>query len=275
MEYFLYCTGKAARITGDAGNSSTETILQHLNLLTRDNQLTNAAVLLLGKNPQQFYPTSHFRLGRFGKRPSNLLFQDQVEGNIFQMTNKVIQLLQSKYLKTPIHYEGMQRVEELEIPETALRELLYNAMIHRDYMGDETQMKVYDDHIWLWNAGELPQGYNTESLQREHRSILRNKTIASIFFQAGFIGHWGRGFDKVQAAFEANNIPFPQVENQFGGTSVYIQRETKTHETTEKSTEKTTESIAENLSAMRGRIVKIIWKNPKATAQSISTLENN
>ena len=110
VEYFLYCTGKAARITGDAGNSSTETILQHLNLLTRDNQLTNAAVLLFGKNPQQFYPTSHFRLGRFGKRPSNLLFQDQVEGNIFQMTNKVIHLLQSKYLKTPIHYEGMQRV---------------------------------------------------------------------------------------------------------------------------------------------------------------------
>ena len=44
------------------------------------------------------------------------------------------------------------------------RELLYNAMIHRDYMGDETQMKVYDDHIWLWNAGELPQGYNTEGV---------------------------------------------------------------------------------------------------------------
>ena len=66
-------------------------------------------------------------------------------------------------------------------------------------------------------------------MQREHRSILRNKTIASIFFQAGFIEHWGRGFDKVQAAFEANNIPFPQVENQFGGTSVYIQRETETH----------------------------------------------
>lgn len=286
VEYFLYCAGKAGRITGDAGNSSTETILQHLNLLTRDNQLTNAAVLLFGKNPQQFYPTSHFRLGRFGKRPSDLLFQDQVEGNIFQMTNRVIQLLRSKYLKTPIHYEGMQRVEELEIPETALRELLYNAMIHRDYMGDETQMKVYDDHIWLWNAGELPQGYNTESLQREHRSILRNKTIASIFFQAGFIEHWGRGFDKVQAAFETNNIPFPQVENQFGGTSIYIQRETETQEDPEKSTlkstlkstEKTTESIAENivesivenLSAMRGRIVKIIWKNPKATAQSIS-----
>ena len=124
-------------------------------------------------------------------------------------------------------------------------------MIHRDYMGDETQMKVYDDHIWLWNAGELPQGYNTVSLQREHRSILRNKTIASIFFQAGFIEHWGRGFDKVQVAFEANNIPFPQVENQFGGTSVYIQRETEAQETLEKSTlkstEKTTESIAENI----------------------------
>ena len=51
-----------------------------------------------------------------------------------------------------------------------------------------------------------------------------------------------------------------------------------TIEGTQKSTEKTTESIAENivenivenLSAMRGSIVKIIWKNPRATARSIS-----
>ena len=82
----------------------------------------------------------------------------------------------------------------------------------------------------------------------------------------------------MQAAFETNNIPFPQVENQFGGTSIYIQRETEAQETEEKTTQKSSENIAENivesivenLSAMRGRIVKIIWKNPKVTAQSIS-----
>ena len=270
VEYFLYCAGKAGRITGDAGNSSTEAILQNLNLLTHDNQLTNAAVLLFGKNPQRFYISSHFRLGRFGKRPSDLLFQDEVKGNIFQMTNKVIELLRSKYLKTPIHYEGLQRVEELEIPETALRELLYNAIIHRDYMGDETQMKVYDDRIWIWNAGELPLGYNTESLQREHRSILRNKTIASIFFQAGFIEHWGRGFDKVQAAFETCNIPFPQVENQFGGTSIYIQRETEAQETTEKST--LTSTLKSTLKGTSKKIVDIVEDNPNVTIAQVAEL---
>lgn len=161
----------------------------------------------------------------------------------------------------------MQRVEELEIPETALRELLYNAMIHRDYMGDETQMKVYDDHIWLWNAGELPQGYNTESLQREHRSILRNKTIASIFFQAGFIEHWGRGFDKVQAAFETNNIPFPQVENQFGGTSVYIQRETESQETEEETTQKSTlKSVEKSVE----KIINAINESPSITVRELT-----
>lgn len=157
----------------------------------------------------------------------------------------------------------MQRVEELEIPETALRELLYNAMIHRDYMGDETQMKVYDDHIWLWNAGELPQGYNTESLQREHRSILRNKTIASIFFQAGFIEHWGRGFDKVQAAFETNNIPFPQVENQFGGTSIYIQRETESQETEKETIQKNTLKSVE-------KIINDINESPSITVRELT-----
>ena len=106
-------------------------------------------------------------------------------------------------MKTPIRYEGKQRIEELEIPEPAMRELLYNAMIHRDYMGDETTMKVYDDHMWLWNVGELPEDYNTETLQHDHRSLPHNKLIASVFYKAGFIEHRGRGFDKVKLAFTA------------------------------------------------------------------------
>jgi ATP-dependent DNA helicase RecG len=147
-------------------------------------------------------------------------------------------------------------------------------MIHRDYMGDETQMKVYDDHIWLWNAGELPQGYNTESLQREHRSILRNKTIASIFFQAGFIEHWGRGFDKVQVAFESNNIPFPQVENQFGGTSVYIQRETESQETEAETTQKSTlkSTLKGTLKGTSKKLVDIVEDKPNITISQVAEL---
>ena len=141
-----------------------------------------------------------------------------------QMADRVIWLLRSKYLRTSIRYEGLHRVEDLEIPEPAMRELIYNAIVHRDYMGNDTQMKVYDDRIWLWNSGELPKGYNTETLKKEHLSVPRNKLIASVFYKAGFIENWGRGFDKVINGFNAAGVEFPTIENDFGGTSVHIQR---------------------------------------------------
>ena len=45
------------------------------------------------------------------------------------MADRVMETLKSKYLISPIHYEGMQRIEPLEIPEKALREAIYNAIL--------------------------------------------------------------------------------------------------------------------------------------------------
>lgn len=184
------------------------------------------------------------------------------------MTNRIIELLRSKYLKTPIHYEGMQRIEELEIPESAMRELLYNAMVHRDYMGDETMMKVYDDHIWLWNAGKLPEGYNTETLQHDHRSLPHNKLIANVFYKAGFIEHWGRGFDKVKSAFLAADIPFPKVENEFWGVSVVIQREEE-----QKRPDIDIPDVADfDITDRQRQILELIAKNPSITAAELAKI---
>lgn len=268
IDYFIYCGTQVGRVSGEALKNSTEDILQNLDLLTKDGKLTHAAVLLFGKNPQRFYKSAYFRLGRFGKSPSDLIFQDEVYSNIFQMTNRVLELLRSKYLKTPIHYEGMQRIEELEIPESAMRELLYNAMIHRDYMGDETMMKVYDDHIWLWNAGKLPEGYNTETLQHDHRSLPHNKLIASVFYKAGFIEHWGRGFDKVKSAFLAADIPFPKVENEFWGVSVIIQRKAEQ----ERPDIDIPDVVDFDITDRQRQILELIAKNPSITAAELAKI---
>lgn len=167
-----------------------------------------------------------------------------------------------------MHYECLQRIEELEIPESAMRELLYNAMIHRDYMGDETMMKVYDDHIWLWNAGKLPEGYNTETLQHDHRSLPHNKLIASVFYKAGFIEHWGRGFDKVKLAFTVADIPFPKIENEFWGVSVIIQREAE-----QKRQDIDIPDIADfDITDRQRRILELVAKNPSITAAELAKI---
>ena len=261
IDFFLRSAIAAGRISSGTLRDTSETVLRNLDLMTDDGKLKNAAVLLFGKQPQRFFISSRFRLGRFGSRPSDLIFQDEVEGNILQMADRVIWLLRSKYLRTTILYEGLHRVEDLEIPEPAMRELIYNAIVHRDFMGNDTQMKVYDDRIWLWNSGELPKGYSTDTLLKEHVSIPRNKLIANVFYKAGFIENWGRGFDKVINGFKVVGIEFPIIENEFGGTSVRIQRKV----------EKTLPEVdALDITDRQKQIVLLLAKNPRATAAELS-----
>jgi len=85
-------------------------------------------------------------------------------------------------------------------------------------------MHVFDDRLEIWNEGELPVGYNQETLFARHSSKPRNRNIANAFFKAGFIDTWGRGFQKIQDGFEPAGIPMPKVENFCGGVRVTIQR---------------------------------------------------
>lgn len=224
IDYFLRKGIDAQRIPEDQREASTKEVLQSLGLIDDDGLLKNAAILLFGKNPLKFFPSVAFKIGRFGKDEADLMFQDVIEGNIIQMADRVMEVLQAKYLVSPVRFEGMQRYEKLEIPKEAMREILYNAIAHKDYTGPDIQMHVYDDHIEVWNEGELPEGYTEETLMGRHSSKPRNRNIANTMFKAGFIDTWGRGYKKIRDGFEAAGIPMPRVQNFCGGVQVTVQR---------------------------------------------------
>ena len=166
-----------------------------------------------------------FRIGKFGNSHHDLKFQDVIEGNIFEMPEKVMDILKSKYLTMPIRYEGIQRIEELEYPEEALREAILNAIIHRDYTGVHIQLSVYDNKIILWNPGSLPSEINIDRLKEKHPSIPRNRLIADIFFKAGYIEAWGRGIHKIVTEFLNAKLPEPLFENYAGGVQVTLPKD--------------------------------------------------
>ena len=224
IDYFLHKGIEAQRIPESLRETCTKEILESLGLIDNDGYLKNAAILLFGKNPLRFFPSIAFKIGRFGKNEADLMFQDVIEGNIIQMADRVMEILQGKYLVSPVRFEGMQRYETLEIPKEALREILYNAIAHKDYAGPDIQMHVYDDHIEVWNEGELPEGYTEETLMGNHSSKPRNRNIANAMFKAGFIDTWGRGYKKIREGFEAAELPMPRVQNFCGGVEVTVQR---------------------------------------------------
>lgn len=136
-----------------------------------------------------------------------MLSQDLVESNIIQMAERVIEILKNKYLLSFIRYEGLQRIEGLEIPEDALREAIFNSIIHKNYAGVAIQMKIWNDRIELWNDGDFPFGLTAEDLKNGRKSKPRNRNIANAFYKAGFVESWGRGIKKICIEFSQSGLP--------------------------------------------------------------------
>lgn len=96
IDFFLRKAVDAGRMPVDSLNETTEKVLSNLNLIGGEGKLRNAALLLFGKNPAKFFTSVQFRIGRFGRDEADLMFQDVVDGNIIQMTDRVIEVLKSK-----------------------------------------------------------------------------------------------------------------------------------------------------------------------------------
>ncbi len=220
IKFFIKKAQKSNRIAPDAEEEDIRTLLSNLHLTNDNGKLKNAALLLFGKDPKKYFTSAYFKIGRFGESDADLKFHDVVEGNLIEMADMVMEILKGKYLTSPIHYEGMQRIEELEYPEPALREAILNAIVHKDYKGSTIQLSVYDDKLILWNPGALPDELNIEMLKRKHPSYPRNKVIADIFFKAGYIEAWGRGISMILETCRKAGLPEPTIEEMAGGLQI-------------------------------------------------------
>jgi ATP-dependent DNA helicase RecG len=209
----------ANRISPDARDYDIQTLFENLNLFDKNGTVKRAAILVFGKDPMRFFPTASYKIGRFISE-TDIVVQDVIEDNLFTTAENVITLLKSKYLKAFIRYQGIQRIEELEYPERALREAVLNAIVHKDYCGSYIQMRVYNHSLSLWNSGGLPEQIPIESLMGKHASIPRNRIIANLFFRAGYIEAWGRGMSIIFDECYKNNLPKPQVREEFGGFTI-------------------------------------------------------
>lgn len=250
----------------DISSLSTKDLLKKLRLLT-PNGLTNAALVLFGKDPGEFYPNLFVKIGRFGQTVVDMRFQEVCEGNLFQMLHNVMEQLEKKFLIKPVRFEGLRRIEELEYPVPALREMLLNALVHRNYMGSMTQLKVMDDRISLWNAGALPVELTIDKLFQVHESFPRNPLIADICYKSGYIDSWGRGVEKIIEACKRSGLSRPLIEERFGGVAVEILKNTEKSqvETQGKDRNKTSGNRRDSVGKTSVMILNACRENPAIT----------
>lgn len=117
--------------------------------LTDGNYLKRATVLLFHPDPEKFVTNAYVKIGFF-ESDSDLRFQDEVHGNLFEQVEKTMELLFTKYIKAMISYDDIYRIETFEYPKEAIREALLNAIAHKDYtVATPIQISVYKDKIMI------------------------------------------------------------------------------------------------------------------------------
>jgi len=234
IKQFLKDARKAKRISIEEDIEIPE-LLEKLRLL-EDGQLKRAAVVLFGMDPGKFYPNLSVKIGKFGSSDADLKHHEVIEGNIVQLKEAIGEMLNAKFFVHPIDFVGMQRVERDEYPVAAIREMILNALVHRNYMGASTQIRLYDYHFSIWNDGGLPDGITEEDLKRVHRSKPRNPLIADISFKGGYIDAWGRGTIKIIEACKDAGLPDPVLKEEQGGFLSQIFKNQKPHKKTADTT---------------------------------------
>lgn len=180
-----------------------EELLNNLNLM-ENGVISRAGVLLFYHNPERWVFGSYIKIGYF-ETDADLRYQDEVHGSLISQADRVIDLLFSKYLKANISYEGVTRVETYPYPKEALREAIYNAIVHKNYATlIPIQISVYSDRIYIGNEYVFPEDWTIDNLLGKHNSRPYNPLIANTFFRAGYIESWGRGIQKIRESCEEN-----------------------------------------------------------------------
>ena len=249
---------------------STPALIEKLRLID-GTYLKRASLLLFHPDPERFVTGAFVKIGFF-RTNTDLLYHDEIHGDLFTQVEKTMDLLLTKYLKAGISYQGIYRLEKFPVPEAALREAVLNAIIHKNYSsGNPIQISVYADRLMLWNPGELPPDWTVAKLKGKHPSHPFNPDVANAFFRAGLIEAWGRGIERIIEACRAAKTREPRLRYEPSGLWVEFSfAETPQGELDGASVETSVEMSVETPVKTRGKVIELLANHPEITLAEIA-----
>ena len=186
----------------------TKADLENLHLLAgrSHDKATNALAILLGKHEY----TSRIQCARFrGTMRADFLDKKDYEGPLCKQIDDAYKFVLN-HLNMAIEINGVVHDEKYELPPKAIRELIINAAIHRNYqMNSSVQVAVYDDRVEISSPGSL---YGTLTLEEalSGRSSIRNKTLARTLEKVHVLEGWGSGFQRINTMCQEYGVVLPE-----------------------------------------------------------------
>ena len=177
---------------------------------------TYAALLLFGRHPQQWLPNSTLLAVRFpGVSFSDEFIKQEISGTLPEQLRQADGFLRTN-LRSVVRLTGLAHEEMPEYPFEAVRELLVNAVAHRDYnvQGDNIHLHIFSDRLEVHSPGGLPGPVTLENLLEARFS--RNAIITQVLSDLGFVERLGYGLDRVVAVLRQNGMRPPRFEEAAG-----------------------------------------------------------
>lgn len=202
----------------------------------RDNEFrpTVAGLLLFGGQPEQFVRGARITAARFGgSQIADSFVKEDIGGTLPEQIQRAETFLHDHLRRDVQITRSMTRYERLEYPMEAVRELVVNAVCHRDYSitGDDIRLFLFADRLEVISPGRLPGPVTVDNIQDERFS--RNPIIVQILSDLGFIERIGYGVDRVIALMESNGFPAPEFTETAGGFRAILRARTSVQPTIE------------------------------------------
>ena len=182
-------------------------------------QISVAAILLFGKNPQQFFPRAYIRFIRYDGNEAlvgkdmNVIKDVIFKGRILDQVRQAVDYIKTQMKeKTYLGHDGIFITEE-EYSEFVRTEIVVNAATHRDYgiKGTDIQIKMFDDRLEIDSPGTFAGMVKKENIRYTHFS--RNPKIAAFLKDYGYVKEYGEGVDRMCRELEAIGLPDPRFNN--------------------------------------------------------------
>lgn len=168
---------------------------------------TNALAILLGRHDF----SSRIQCARFkGTERVNFLDKKEFEGPLCEQIDGAFSFV-LEHINIGLEIEGIVHKEKYELPPAAIRELIINAAVHRNYQQHSSiQVAVYDDRVEISSPGGLYGALTLEDAL-QGRSSLRNQTLARTLEKIGVIEGWGSGFKRIFDLCDEQGIKRPEL----------------------------------------------------------------
>lgn len=174
--------------------------MRTLGLISADGVYTNLGLLLSDQCP-------HIIKGATFSGTDQQNFQDRKEftGSLLKQLNDAYEYMSLRN-QTHATFDGLYRQDRKDYSETALREALLNAIVHRDYsFAASTLVSIYADHMELISIGGLIHGVSLDDVLLG-LSVCRNQKLANIFYRLKLIEAYGTGMQKINSAYRGYGI---------------------------------------------------------------------